>query len=174
MNSVSLVDGHIDGQGLTDEQIIKTLRCCTKSKSNEDCKKLSCPFFDEDIDMCGTINSEEILMSNALYLINRLKAENENLNVELVGMRGACESYKIHYDNAQAEIERLRLQQSNLIADYKQIAINAMKKFAERLKATDMTDLVGEQYINGEIYGYFYSDAFTSKVDNLLKEMDGE
>ena len=39
--------------------------------------------------------------------INRQNAEIEKLNVELVGMRGACESYKIHYDNAQAEIERL-------------------------------------------------------------------
>ena len=34
------------------------------------------------------------------------QAEIEKLNVELVGMRGACESYKIHYEKAQAEIEK--------------------------------------------------------------------
>lgn len=34
--------------------------------------------------------------------------EIEKLTVELVGMRGACESYKMHYENAQAEIERLK------------------------------------------------------------------
>ena len=34
--------------------------------------------------------------------------EIEKLTVELVGMRGACESYKMHYENAQAEIERLQ------------------------------------------------------------------
>ena len=42
-----------------------------------------------------------------LNLINRQQAEIERLNVELVGMRGACNSYKMHYDNAKAEIERL-------------------------------------------------------------------
>jgi hypothetical protein len=57
-----------------------------------------------------TINGMRVvtLFENALDLINRQKAEIEKLNVELVGMRGACESYKMHYDNAQAEIEKLQ------------------------------------------------------------------
>lgn len=33
--------------------------------------------------------------------------EIEKLTVELVGMRGACESYKMHYENAQAEKKEL-------------------------------------------------------------------
>ena len=43
-----------------------------------------------------------------LRIIKEKNAEIEKLNVDLVGMRGACESYKMHYDNAQAEIERLQ------------------------------------------------------------------
>jgi predicted nucleic acid-binding Zn-ribbon protein len=51
-----------------------------------------------------------IKLTDIVDLINRQKEEIENLNVELVGMRGACESYKMHYDNAQAEIEDLKSQ----------------------------------------------------------------
>ena len=39
--------------------------------------------------------------------INEQLEEIEKLNVELVGMRDACNSYKMHYDNAKAEIEDL-------------------------------------------------------------------
>ena len=46
----------------------------------------------------------------ALKMCRQALKENENLNVELVGMRGACESYKMHYDNAQAEIKDLKKQ----------------------------------------------------------------
>lgn len=41
-------------------------------------------------------------IKHALYLINRQKAENERLEVELKAMRGAANSYK-------AEVERLRV-----------------------------------------------------------------
>ena len=61
----------------------------------------------------------------------------------------------------KAEIERLRIQQSNLIADYKQIAINAMKKFAEKLKEKAYTER-----------GFMTFSYDT--IDNLLKEMDGD
>lgn len=45
-------------------------------------------------------------VGDLLRIIKEKNAEIEKLNVELVGMRGACESYKIHYDNAQAEIAK--------------------------------------------------------------------
>lgn len=76
--------------------------------------------------------------------VNRQKAEIERLNVELVGMRGACESYKMHYDNAQAEIKRLNKEveteidklnaEKNDVMYYKdQIKSEAIKEFAGRL-----------------------------------------
>ena len=78
---------------MTDKEIIKALECCIK---HTECPE--CP-------MKGTRNCISELNKNALDLINRQQAEIERLTVELVGMRGACESYKIHYDNAQAESE---------------------------------------------------------------------
>lgn len=71
-----------------------------------ECK--SCPFYEQ-------CENDEELVKYALDLINRQKVEIEKLNVELVGMRGACESYKMHYDNAQAEIENLKSQIKTLL-----------------------------------------------------------
>ena len=86
---------------MTDNEIIKALECC----STDDVKHCKgCPY-DEKETSTYCVND---LIKDTLDLNNRLKAEIEKLNVELVGMRGACESYKMHYDNAQAEIKRLR------------------------------------------------------------------
>lgn len=59
-------------------------------------------------------------------IINRQKAEIEKLNIELKAMRGSANSYK-------AEIERLRTQQSELISEYKNIAIDAIKNFGKKI-----------------------------------------
>ena len=64
---------------MTDNDIIKALECCSKAKLNDDCRKLKCPFFDAAIDMCGVLNSEQVLIANALDLINRLIAEIKKL-----------------------------------------------------------------------------------------------
>lgn len=78
---------------MTDSEIKKALECCKMPVGSGACN--SCPLKavrdslrKEDTKSCTTI-----LLENAL--------------AELVGMRGACESYRIHYDIAQAEIERL-------------------------------------------------------------------
>ena len=106
----------------TDEEIIKALEICTNGKlGNEDC--INCPY-ESGIRLCSdylmldaldlinhlttTNKNYEATIKRADELIDTLKAEIEKLNVELVGMRGACESYKMHYDKAQAEIERLQ------------------------------------------------------------------
>ena len=54
------------------------------------------------------VNRATTMREKTLQITEKQSAEIEKLNVELVGMRGACESYKMHYDNAQAEIERLK------------------------------------------------------------------
>lgn len=85
---------------MTDNEIIKVLECCSKSKSNEECKKLGCPFFDKDIDMCGTINSETIIQVNALDLIKRQKTE-----IDILIRKK--EALKDEIAEKQAEKERL-------------------------------------------------------------------
>jgi hypothetical protein len=157
---------------MTDNEIIKALECCTEFR----CEK--CVFDDN-----SGFNCEENLMKYALDLINRKDAEIEKLNVELVGMRGACESYRIHYDVAQAEIERLREENKNqkLVIEEIEDAINplpfetdfekairiakseAIKEFTERLK-----ELVTSITLDGR-YGY---DVATKEcIDYLVKEM---
>ena len=74
------------------------------------------------------------MTKDALDLINRQQAEIEKLNVELVGMRGACESYKMHYDKAQAEIERSNKNLITISNACKERRNEAIKEFAERLK----------------------------------------
>ncbi len=117
-SSVSLIDGHIEDR--TDAEIIKALEICIDFVSNGKSLCKNCPLY--DCNDCASVQRKQ-----ALDLINRQKeqikqlenierfatktiekqtAEIEKLNVELVGMRGACESYKMHYDNAKAEVER--------------------------------------------------------------------
>ena len=67
---------------MTDNEIIKALEHCKDCSAN--------------------LNVEII------DLINRQQAEIEKLNVDLVGMRGAFNYYKKHYDKAKSEIKRLR------------------------------------------------------------------
>ena len=131
---------------LTDEQVIKALECCSNTVSGGMCP--ICPIDDED-KTCVTVLTE-----NALDLLKRKDAE-----IDILIRKN--NTLKDEIAELKAEIERLRIQQSNLIADYKQIAINAMKKFAERLKEDCLYDY--------EVKDYFL---FHSKIDELLKEME--
>ena len=141
---------------------------------------------------CKVWSIEVYKLENALDLINRQKAmidgliagqetlqktlcdknaEIERLNVELVGMRGACESYKRHYDNAKAEIEKWK-RDANLtnfvIGENIQWHIDkakseAIKEFVERLKEKLQWDVEFDNKL-----------VFESDIDNLVKEMEGE
>lgn len=72
-------------------------------------EKLSEAFADKSVgDMWSMGFLTTMRVTDILDLLNSQKAEIERLNVELVGMRGACESYKMHYDNACAEVEELQ------------------------------------------------------------------
>lgn len=73
-----------------DDEIIKALNLC--KVSHPKCEQ--CPYFTNL--KCVNDNVEDVV-----DLINRQKAENEKLNIELKAMRGAANSYK-------AEVERLK------------------------------------------------------------------
>ena len=152
MSEVSLIDGHIDN-GMTDEDIIKALECCIKN----DCD--NCPF--------DSLRNFRDCLKGFLDLINRQKAENEKLNIELKAMRGAANSYK-------AEVERLR--EENIIASQKRANIfeilnayergrtEAIKEFAERLKSKMIITHKSKE-------GYCVYEFDDELIDNLVKEM---
>lgn len=137
----------------TDEEIVKAIECCFL---NGDCS--GCPAeFREYGEICV-----RCVGKNALEMFNRQNAEIEELEydrklifdegkawqkkanalqVELDAMRGAANSYKMHYENAKAE---------------------AIKEFAEKLKAN---------MCHGYPYLEIEEDLFRRDVDNLVAEM---
>jgi hypothetical protein len=158
---------------LTDEQIIKGLEICGKEEPCEEC-----PY-----------NGTQCLYTlprDAADLVNRQKAEIDDLKVGLDTMRGAANSYKMHYEEAQAEIERLKSENKSLIEndvrnkypncvsvekgriytrtleDYDEligdISAEAIKEFAERLY--DNVKLIPDAYLGIEY-----------EINALVKEM---
>ena len=82
-------------------------------------------------------------------------------------MRGACESYKMHYDNAQAEIKRLK-------EKYSRMKFNLESVLAER---ADHTEAIKE--FESKVLDLFPIDKdFTTisrfTVKRIVKEMEGE
>ena len=144
---------------MTDKQIIKALGFC---KDNgilaENCEK--CAYYKYGA-LCM-----DTMFENVLDLINRQQAEIEKLNVELVGMRGACNSYKMHYDNAKAEIERLqKLLDGKCDRCIAKDRADAIKEFAERLKVN---------HISKDDKGKLHLLVEYNEFDNLVKEMVGD
>jgi hypothetical protein len=160
--SVSLIDGHTED--ITDAEIIKALECCISSNTSLACFK--CPMVKNKECNGSNTSVNKLVVENALDLINRQQAEIEKLNVELVGMRGACESYKIHYDNAQAEIERLKAEQE--MADGYEDALvemtksEAIKEFWKRFDKVLCENIGPSKRVYWEI---------SSDGNNLVKEM---
>lgn len=83
---------------MTDNEVIKALELCIRGDEG-DC--LLCPL--HDVEACTY--EIEIL---ALDLINRQKEEIEELKVKCDSLRSAGNSLKMHYEKAEAEIERLQ------------------------------------------------------------------
>lgn len=103
-----------------------------------------------DNNYCSNVKLE--IIKSALDLITQQQAENENLKVENQSLRTAANSLKMHYEEAQAEIERLKkcpkcvYEYDGEIMEYcvqspcsnfktvEQIKAEAVKEFAEKLK----------------------------------------
>lgn len=94
---------------MTDKEIIKALECCIEAELTEDCKKLKCPFFDNEIYNCMNVGDENAMYRYSLDLINRQQAEIERLNKE-VDQLSQC----VLYHEGQI--------------------VDAVKEFADRLK----------------------------------------
>jgi hypothetical protein len=135
----------------TDDEIIKALEVCTKSKSWGDCEDMGCPaatkhgcYFclrtAEDYE--GVAQDE--LLKDALALTNRQKAEIERLETVhadmIESLRLAAEANK----DMQAELKKLGRDRYQILpdgrlellprTDINAIKAEAIKEFAERLK----------------------------------------
>lgn len=159
---------------LTDKDIIKALECCNVET---DCKR--CPLYKEH-----SANCIDIACKNALDLINRQQLEIENLKVENQSLRTAANSLKMHYEEAQAQIERLEKETKDkerayndefllrkewqtkcreLLKEKQTVKSEVIKEFAERLK----------EYAT---QGFWETDAYVGaeQIDNLVKELVGD
>lgn len=168
----------------TDEETIEALECCQR-EYDTDCEK--CPYNKYSRTGCRGALSED-----TLDLINRQKAENEelvgnidrlkeengNLTVEFQSMRNAANGFKNElFDKtellktATAEIERLQkekdeyayLYDKHINTAFSHIKAEACKEFAERLKQFLLLNREGEMSV-----------ITFENIDNLLKEMVGE
>ena len=128
------------------------------------------------------------VVNNTNY--DRQKTENENLKVENQSLRSAANSLKMHYEEAQAEIERLKdilicfmgaLSKVRNIDDIESISvIPLMTELNKGIRAEIKTDAykeciekvrklaVGMQPCSDELR------VFDNDLDNLLKELMGE
>lgn len=119
---------------MTDEQIVKALECC--GKMNE-CKK-ECPLGD----VGGVDKCIHTLMLDALELIKRQQAEIKRLKQEATELRLRKEMYRVTVDEVRAE---------------------AIREFAERLKAGASRIQIGGKYE--------YKMVTSNYIDYLVKEM---
>lgn len=133
-------------------------------------------------------------LQTVFALINRQQEEIENLKVENQSLRSADNSLKMHYEEARADIERLK--QRNAVCEaanrcivwqrdrrdreieelhsqiaglniYKsKIKAEAYKEFAEKLKEKSFKTIRN--------YGLTKDVVEVCDIDNLLKEMVGE
>lgn len=120
----------------TDEEIISLLEVISTTRNCNECKIRNCKW--------GTCNCSQITASAALDLISRQKEEIKRLQKE-------ANLVSIQFQDLQERTDEIKLE--------------AYKKFAERLKRSTVTAIIGNK---------IYAVATSKGVDNLLKEMIGE
>ena len=140
---------------MTDNEIIKALECCRQLISRcEDCPINKGGFcFDH-------------LKTEALDLINRLKADNERLREEIGSLNKAYPCRIDDIGNNCLVYARSLDDYDSLIGD---ISAEAIKEFAERLKSKIEIDLSC-----GVDSADYLTDVLPKDIDNLVKEMVGD
>lgn len=165
---------------MTDNEIIKALECCPRGVGMK-CEK--CPMY-------RTNDCMTKLYVNTLDLITRQQTENENLKVENQSLRSAANSLKMHYEEAQAEIERLKscvksedevkeiakrtmeplvkeITREQIDIAVKLAKTEAYKEFTEKLK-----EFMNNKFRALDEYEFKY--VTERDINNLIKEMVGE
>ena len=102
-------------------------------------------------------------------LITRQQTENENLKVENQSLRTAANSLKMHYEEAQVEIDSLKIFRGyaeKRASDYRTMRDKYLNAKSEAVKEFAMKLKCGVPQETGVIR--------CSDIDNLVKEMVGE
>lgn len=113
---------------MTDDEIVKALKCCSKGETYADCEKNGCPLYLGITMGCKYVDKENQLYSDALDLITRQKAEIERLK-----------KTEIEIDDFCRRLCRMRMLNGSAIASYQDLQnyiqeekSAAVKEFAER------------------------------------------
>lgn len=141
---------------MTDNEIIKALECCSEAIFKEDCIKLKCPFFDNEIYNCMNVDDEDAMHRYSLDLINRQKAEIERLNSEI-------DEISIAYSELETQKDYLYDEAKALIERDKQSKSEAIREFAEKLKNVALPIKIGGKYE--------YEVVTKQAIDHFVKEM---
>lgn len=145
---------------MTDNENIKALKACVNL---EDCEK--CPRYEDceisyDRDYVGV---PDVLVLS-LDINKHQKAEIERLQKTIELMKGA----KCVYSYDGETLEYCTSSPCPISKTVDQIKAEAVKEFAERLKAKKAIHFCkcGEPFV--------YTDLFNGEIDNLVKEMENE
>lgn len=166
---------------MTDNEIIKFIEHAINSAKGEDGFK---EIYWEKLEyILNFINRQKAIIEKSEKVeqfadktIETANAEIERLNIELQSMRSAANSYKMHYEKAQTEIERLQknIDGFNIFTKnhIKVIRLQAIKEFAEKfakaLSEFDMSSVGLPDYDRG------YKDCMTAiedTIDNIVNKM---
>ena len=139
---------------MKDDEIIKALECCLKGCNAEGCE--DCPLY-EKVEDC-----EIEIPIIALDLINRQKAEIENLREENEIYRRANFLIAGQRDERDKDIVRLE-------SELETAKSEAIREFAERLKNLIYPQLGISTYEKGEAFHFCLDE-----IDSLVKEMTEE
>lgn len=132
---------------MSDNEIIKALECCSDT-IGVNCGK--CPYCDN----CVTDENTSLMMTDAIALINRQKAEIERLTAE----------HDKSFEKWEILDKRTKERYAKLYEEAKEILkAEAYKEFAERLKDNTLPITLGGKYR--------YYVISKEGIDNTLKEM---
>ena len=146
---------------MTDNEIMKALECCTKTEFISDCAK--CEMF--------AFDCKDILIENALDLINRQKAEVERLEDKIFVLENDLEKAENLSDALGNDID-IKL---NYIYDLEEkietVESEAIKECLEKVKNYIKTHC--NPYGKPD-FDYDTSIKILNFIDNLVKEMTEE
>ena len=126
-------------------------------------------------------NKNEIFVDNmrldklSLDIINRQQAEIDRLKIENQSLRGAANSYKLHYNKARTEAVKEFVEKSEMAVFVKQDEqreqmLDILKSHRATLSYSDVEQAT-DNWLRG--YGEAVQDVI-GILDNLLKEMVGD
>lgn len=115
-------------------------------------------------------------LDDALALIKRQQAEIEDLKADKEALINGQLTLQKMYLESRAEAVRDIATEYDAYKEAVEVALvetraEAIRKFAERLKETNLYEFIEEYFDNAELCYEVRSDLFNDFVDNLVKEM---